>query len=108
MEAARIAGASPDDLLLTELEVQDEFGIGIRFLRKCRHESAGEGPPVTRIGRNCRYRRGGVREWQREQESGSGVSCEVSLDDLDVWRAIGDLAREIVAKVEAQRDGAGA
>jgi len=108
MKPENMAGPSPDDLLLTELEVQSEFGIGIRFLRKCRHEGTGEGPPVTRIGRNCRYRRGGVRDWQRAQEAVSSPPSIGRDCDVDAWRAIGALAREIVAKVEAQRGGAGA
>jgi hypothetical protein len=39
--------------LLTELQVQDQFGIRVGTLRQWRFK--GGGPPFLKIGRSCRY-----------------------------------------------------
>lgn len=39
--------------LLTEFEVQDQFGLRVGTLRQWRFK--GGGPPYLKIGRSCRY-----------------------------------------------------
>lgn len=68
---SKAMGADDDDRLLSEKEVSEKFGIGLHPLRDWRHAGAGDGPPVTRIGRRVLYRQGGVRAWLRDLEGGA-------------------------------------
>jgi len=49
------------DGYITLQQLADELGIGIRTLARWR--ALGEGPPVTRLGRQLLYRRSSVEAW---------------------------------------------
>jgi len=57
--------------LLSEQEVAAWLGVSLRTLRRWRLEH-GYGPPIVRVGRFVRYRRGEVEAWIEEQHEPFG------------------------------------
>ena len=52
---------SEDIRLLRRSEVEEQFGISVRFLELA--VTRGDGPPIVRLGRSVRYRTCDVRTW---------------------------------------------
>jgi len=52
---------SEKDHLLSRIDVEDQFGIPVRFLEVA--VSRGDGPPIVRLGRSVRYRVCDIRAW---------------------------------------------
>ena len=50
-----------DDLLLSRRQVEERFGISMRFLEIAAVK--GGGPVMIKVGRNVRYRIGDIRDW---------------------------------------------
>lgn len=50
-----------DNLLLSRIEVQDQFGISVRLLQDL--ASRGQGPSLVRLGRLVRYRVADIESW---------------------------------------------
>lgn len=64
-----------DQKLLTRADVQEEYGIGKRFLEVA--ATRREGPPFIKIGRSVRYLRKDLERWifdQRVDTQGSAAS----------------------------------
>ncbi len=59
---------SSDERLLTQTEVEAQFGIPKRFLEVAAMKR--EGPPIVRLGRSVRYRQSDLREWISAQVEG--------------------------------------
>ena len=59
---------SSDERLLTQTEVEAQFGIPKRFLEVAAMKR--EGPPIVRLGRAVRYRQSDLREWISAQVEG--------------------------------------
>lgn len=57
--------------LLSEQEVAAWLGVSVRTLRRWRLEH-GYGPPIVRVGRFVRYRRGDVEAWIAAQHEPFG------------------------------------
>jgi predicted DNA-binding transcriptional regulator AlpA len=57
--------------LLRRSEVEDLFGISVRFLELA--AMRGDGPPIVRLGRSVRYRVCDIHDWIEKQiDRGSG------------------------------------
>jgi|LGOV01.1.fsa_nt_gb predicted DNA-binding transcriptional regulator AlpA len=54
--------------LLRCTEVEDQFGIPVRFLEVA--VSRGDGPPIVRFGRSVRYRVCDIRNWIEQRVEG--------------------------------------
>jgi predicted DNA-binding transcriptional regulator AlpA len=54
--------------LLRRVEVEEQFGIPVRFLEIA--VSRGDGPPIVRLGRSVRYRVCDVRNWIEQRVEG--------------------------------------
>lgn len=54
--------------LLRRVEVEDQFGIPVRFLEVA--VSKGNGPPIVRFGRSVRYRVCDIRNWIEQRVEG--------------------------------------
>lgn len=52
---------SEEARLLRRTEVEEQFGISVRFLELA--VARGDGPPIVRLGRAVRYRICDVRAW---------------------------------------------
>ena len=55
--------------LLRRAEVEDQFGIPIRYLEVA--VSRGEGPPIVRLGRSVRYRVCDIQSWIEQRVEGN-------------------------------------
>ncbi len=56
--------------LLRRAEVEEQFGIPVRFLELA--VSRGDGPPIVRLGRSVRYRVCDVYNWINRSVEGTG------------------------------------
>lgn len=59
-----------DNRLLNRAQVEEQFGIPVRFLELA--VTRREGPPLVRLGRSVRYRTGDIRKWLESQVEGGG------------------------------------
>lgn len=59
-----------ENRLLRRVEVEQQFGISVRFLELA--AMRGDGPPIVRLGRSVRYRVCDVHDWiERQVEGGA-------------------------------------
>ncbi len=54
--------------LLRRTEVEEQFGISVRFLELA--VARGDGPPNVRLGRSVRYRVCDIRKWIEQRVEG--------------------------------------
>ena len=54
--------------LLRRSEVEEQFGISVRFLELA--VSKGDGPAIVRLGRSVRYRVCDIRDWIEQHVEG--------------------------------------
>ena len=47
--------------LIRRMEVEEQFGIPVRFLELA--VTRGDGPPIVRLGRSVRYRISDIHSW---------------------------------------------
>ena len=50
-------------------EAADYLGVSRQYLEAARYR--GEGPPVSRVGRLCRYRKSALDSWMKRHEQRS-------------------------------------